>query len=373
MRRLLYNTHLWVGLIAGLLIVLLGLSGSALVFRADLERFATRDWRTVTPSAQALPLDLLVERAQGAVPGKVLARITPANTPAESVQIFLAKPRARNLKDAQLVQVFVDPYRGTVLGIRRTDQGGIWWLQDLHYALFAGEPGLKVNGVAAFGLLGLSLSGPILWWPGWRRRREGFRVRSRPIAAKWRDLHAVSGVVACVALAIISVTAVYYAYRGTASAVVTLVSGNAAAPPPVVRPPTDAATPVSLQQLLDAARAAAPTARFDELRASRGGTAPASLSFRLPGDIVPGRHRMFIDPYRADVLRIDHFDALGSAARLTASMGPWHFGSFGGRWTQGLWFVAGLVPAFLFGSGLWLWMRRRRVATLDSAPRGVVD
>ena len=358
MRRLLYNAHLWGGLIAGLLVIVLGLSGSALVFRADLERLATRDWRKVEPAAQVLPLDTLLERAMAAVPGKVLARITVANRPTDAVQVFLQKPRARNLKDAELVNVFVDPYRGTVLGVRRTDEGWIWWLQDLHYALFAGETGLKINGVAAFVLLGLSLSGPVLWWPGWRRRRDAFRIRPRPAAAKWRDLHAVSGVVACVALALISVTALYYAYRSTASAVVTLMSG-AAKPPPVVMLPEDAIAPVSLQSLLETARAAVPGATLDELRASRGGTAPASVTFRLPGDVVVGRHRLFIDPYRAAVLRIDRFDEIGTGARVAASMGPWHFGTFGGRYTQWLWFVVGLVPAFLFGSGLWLWMRRR--------------
>jgi uncharacterized iron-regulated membrane protein len=359
MRRLLYNLHLWGGLIAGLLVVVLGISGTALVFRADIERFETRDWRTVVPVGAALPLDELIELARTAVPGKVLARVTLANSPDDSVQVFLQKPRAQNLKDAQLVNVFVDPYRGIVLGVRRTNEGWIWWLQDLHYALFAGEPGLKVNGVAAAVMFGLALTGPVLWWPGWRRRRDAFRVRARPAAAKWRDLHAVSGVVACLALAMISLTALYFAYRGAASAVVTLVAGNSARPPPTLAQPSADTPPSSLQQLVAVARAAIPEAHFDELRASRNGTSPASISFRLPGDFVFGRHRLFIDPYRAEVVRIDRFEELNAGAQMTGNMAPWHFGSFGGRVTQWIWFVLGLLPMFLFGSGLWLWLRRR--------------
>ena len=362
MRRWLYNVHLWGGLIAGLLVVVLGISGTALVFRADIERFETRDWRHVVPAGEARPLDELIDVARTAVPGKVLARVTLANAPDDSVQVFLQKPRARNLKDAQLVNVFVDPYRGTVLGVRPTNEGWIWWLQDLHYALFAGEPGLKVNGVAAAVLLGLALSGPFLWWPGWRRRRDAFRIRPRPAAAKWRDLHALSGVVAALALALISLTALYYAYRGVATTVVKVVAGDAARPPPAVALPGGDPPAVPLQRLVDVARAAVPDAHLDELRASRGGAAPASITFRLPGDFVVGRHRMFIDPYRAQVLRIDRFEELDAGARMTANMAPWHFGTFGGRPTQWLWFVLGLLPAFLFGSGLWLWLRRRRAA-----------
>ena len=362
MRRFLFNVHLWGGLIAGVLVVALGLSGTALVFRPDLERMATREWRTVQPVGQALPLEQLVDSALAAVPDKVLARVTLANDPGEAVQVYLQKPRARNLKDAELIDVFVDPYRGSVLGVRATNRGWLWWLQDFHYALFSGEPGLKVNGIAAITLLGLASTGPILWWPGWKRRRDAFRVRPRPAQAKWRDLHALTGIVACLALALISLTAMYYAYRSTATAVVTLASGNAALPPPQAVVPADGSPALPLQAIVDAARAAVPAARLDEFRASRGGSSPASVSFRLPDDAVFGRHRMFIDPYSAAVLRIDRFEELGAGAQALANMAPWHYGTFGGRLTQWLWFVAGLLPAFLFGSGLWLWLRKRRVS-----------
>jgi len=50
-------------------------------------------------------------------------------------------------------------------------------------------------------------------------------------------------------------------------------------------------------------------------------------------------------------------------------MGPWHFGSFGGRITQWIWFVVGLVPAGLFATGLWLWLRRRARRNVPAADR----
>ena len=68
---------------------------------------------------------------------------------------------------------------------------------------------------------------------------------------------------------------------------------------------------------------------------------------------------MFLDPVTATVLRIDRHESLDAGGRLFANMTPWHFGTFGGRLTQVLWFVAGLIPALLFGSGAWLWLRKR--------------
>jgi uncharacterized iron-regulated membrane protein len=84
------------------------------------------------------------------------------------------------------------------------------------------------------------------------------------------------------------------------------------------------------------------------------------VSFRLPGDVVTGRHRVYLDPTTAAVVRIDLHDEQPAGARLIENMAPWHYGSFAGRASQWVWFAAGLAPAMFFGSGLWLWLRRRR-------------
>lgn len=360
MRKTLFQLHKWGGLTVGLLVVLLGLSGSALVYRADFERWETRAWRTVDPAGARLALDRIAALATAAAPRKVVTRIVLTGDDRSSVEVVLQDPGARNLKQARLLSVFVDPYTGSVLGTQSRDSGWIWLLQDFHYALFAGNPGLKVNGFGAVALLALAVSGPVLWWPGWKQRRLAFRVRSRPLSARWRDIHALAGVAACALLAILSVTALYYAFRSTATAVVALASGTSGVAPPTVDAGPAMSRPATLDSLVAAARAAVPDARLDELRPARRPGSAASISFRLPGDVIVARHRMFIDPMSARVLRIDRFESLPSGARVLASMQPLHFGTIGGRVTQALWFIAGIVPAMLFGSGLWLWLRRRR-------------
>lgn len=373
-RSLLFTLHTWGGLTIGLLIVVLGLTGSALVFRADIERWQVADWLEVAPEAQRLTLDEVVAIGAARIPEKEVVRVVLPHSETSSVEVVLQKRKPLNLKDAELVAVFVDPYRGTVLGTRERAKGWIWQLQDFHYALFAGGPGLKVNGVAAAIMVGLAVTGPLLWWPGWRRRKDAFRVRSRPNAAFWRDLHAVSGVVACVALLLVGLTGLYYAYRTTATAVIALASGTSGVPAPMVEAAVELPA-ASIVTLIAAAKRVVPEARLDELRPARRAGSPAVVSFRLPGDVVFGRHRLFLNPADATVLRIDRHDSLPLGARLLGNMAPWHFGSFGGRVTQWLWFVLGLMPAGFFASGLWLWLRKRRVASRQTAavqvsPRG---
>jgi uncharacterized iron-regulated membrane protein len=373
MRRFVFQAHLWTGLLAGLLIALLGLSGSALVFRADIERWQVSDWLTVPPQGERHSLDEAVARALREYPERELSKVLVPEAAHESIEVVLQLRNPPTLKAADLISVYVDPYRLQILGERRRAAGGMWWLQDFHYALFAGEPGLKINGIAALALLVLALSGPVLWWPGSGRWRHALKVRRRPAAARWRDLHSVGGIVSWLAIVLITLTALYFAFRGTATAALTLASGAATVAPPAILqdtatgPGRDAPPAFApLSTLVRAAREAEPTARFDELRPARTLQRPASLSFRLPGDTVPGRHRMFLDPTTGIVLRVDRFESLDAGGRLFANMAPWHFGSFGGRLTQWLWFVVGFVPAMLLGSGFWLWLRKRRSGPVNS-------
>jgi uncharacterized iron-regulated membrane protein len=352
--------HKWGGIAIGALVAAIGVSGSLLVFRGDIERWQVREWREVAPTAERLSLDDIVAVGAAAIPEKEVVRVMLPAGSTESVEVVLQKRRPRNLKDAELVSVFVDPYRGIVLGQRERAKGWIWQLQDFHYAFFAGEPGLKANGVVALTLLLLAVSGPVLWWPGWRRRAEAFRVRARPRLAFWRDLHAVAGVTACAVLAFLALTALYFAYRPVASAVVTLTTGSGGVTPPQVSQAASEAPRATLAALVASAAAAVPEARWDELRPARRAGSAATLSFRLPGDFVIGRHRLYLNPSDATVIRIDRHHDLAPGARVLGNMVPWHFGTFGGRTTQGLWFVAGLLPAALFATGLWLWWSRRR-------------
>ncbi len=366
MKKALHTLHTWGGLTIGLLIAVVGLTGSALVFRADIERWQVSDWHQLQPLAAQLPLERVIEIGASVHPAREVVRVVLPQQASDSIEVLLQKRGARNLKDADLIGVFIDPYRGEVLGQRARARGWVWWLQDFHYALFSDEAGLKVNGVSAAVLLGLAVTGPILWWPGWRNRRLALRVRTRPAAARWRDLHAISGLVACLALALISATALYYAYRSTATATIALIAGTAGVPAPVAAAPSTGATPAVASAIVAAVSVAVPLARLDELRPSRRDGMPAVVSFREPGDFVFGRHRVYLDPTTSDILRIDRHGELPASARLLGNMAPWHFGSFGGRVTQWLWFVLGLLPAGLFATGAWLWWRKRSRRTLPA-------
>ena len=369
---MLRTLHRWIGLVAGLWVVALGVSGSALVYRDALEAREARHISSVTPAGAALDLDSLAAIANAERTDKriVRVRLPQADAQDRAVEFIMLTPGARTLKESQLVSVYVDPYRGVPLGQRDHTTSWIWWMQDFHYALLAGEQGLRINGIAALLLVALGISGLLTWWPGfrWTMIRNTLRVRFNAAAIVWlRDLHILTGLVSLGVLMVIAVTAMYYTFRPTVTAAVEQVSG-ARLQPPVVEV-LDDAPGATLAAIVAAAQMAVPEARLLELRPSSRPGMAATLNFLLPGEHVPGGNRIYVHPQRAEVLRVDRHHALPTTDWLFASMAPWHFGSFGGQVSRAIWFVAGLVPLGLFVSGGWVWLRRRQRRRQPALPK----
>lgn len=57
--RYLFTIHSWFGLITGIFLLMLGLSGSLLIFKEDLDHFIYHDLLTVKPQGTPLSLDSL--------------------------------------------------------------------------------------------------------------------------------------------------------------------------------------------------------------------------------------------------------------------------------------------------------------------------
>ena len=108
MRASLLVFHRWLALAASVFILVVAVTGSALVFEGAIDRGLNPQLWRVTPGTQPLSLDTLAARAK-AVSGDSISALTLANV---SDRAWVARTRAR--------QIFLDPYTGRVLGTRAT-------------------------------------------------------------------------------------------------------------------------------------------------------------------------------------------------------------------------------------------------------------
>lgn len=187
LRKALFQVHLWTGIIAGLYIVAVSVSGSALVFRREIERGTHRSVIAAN-GRPMLSAEEIEQRAQRADPSGELLSVIAPQTPDRPYGVVLAMGARRVLR-------LFDPYTGAALSDRRPwADRALNFLADLHDNLLLGLTGRILNGLGALLLVLMSLTGAVLWWPGIKNWRRSTRVKwnARPARLNW-DLHSAIG------------------------------------------------------------------------------------------------------------------------------------------------------------------------------------
>ena len=167
MRRALFQVHLWVGVLVGLYVFLVCLTGAALVFRLDMQRIVHP--QLFTPSAgEPAEAIAILDSLKAHYPRY---RISGIDAPTTGRPTYLAYV----MDGERFLTVLVDPVTATVLG-ELPERSIVRTLQDLHFDLLAGRTGRVVNGAGALLLLVLCVTGVVIWWPGIANWRRGFVV-----------------------------------------------------------------------------------------------------------------------------------------------------------------------------------------------------
>ena len=343
-RAWLFQVHLWVGLLFGLYMAAIGLTGSALIFRPEIEpRLIARPVHGSTPGK---PFQAAWDNLQRAYPTHAISTISlnqyPGTTPADPYRVKLQT-------GTRTFFTYVDSSTGALLGVQHPV---IQWIQELHFKLFAGYTGVVVNAVGASLFVMMCLTGTIIWWPGRRQWKQGFSVRW---AARWPvvnyDLHHVIGISSALLLGAVA-----------AAAVVSAIEYRAAYHPEEVAWQSQVhAWPVDLDAVVDAANAAVAGGRGTFLYLPTSPTAP----FRFDKTVNGMTYRIFLDQQDGRVLRIDNAPLDTSLhARVDQWAGLIHYGRFWGYTSRSAWVVLGLTVPMLFVSGLLMWWHRVVVRTL---------
>jgi len=185
--NLAWRWHFYAGLFVAPFMVLLALTGIIYLFKPQLDPLMYGHLLTVPAAERALSADEQLQRAKAAYPRGTLSKYLPPADATSSAQ-FVMHDGGREMT------VFVDPYRGTVLGTQDAKNNLQAIARALHGELMIGTVGDRLVELAAGWGVMLVISGMYLWWPRgksssgvlWPR----FNTRGRVF---WRDLHVVTG------------------------------------------------------------------------------------------------------------------------------------------------------------------------------------
>ncbi len=369
MRKILFQIHLWTGLLLGAVFVLLGLSGSLLVY--DHEILAIGEKPAPQASAgPALPLGSLLMSARAAVPDRKLqATVQLPQDASDAVTVRFQKGG----RGRPVTTVFVDPATARVLDVRTATPNSFFgFLRQFHGNLAMGREGRQIVGWLGVGMLALGLSGIVLWWPKRGAWKYAFGVR-KGRRGYWfhRDLHGAVGIWCWVVFIIVSFSGVAIVFPET---VRTLASVGTAPTGKVFDTrrgvevtPGAGVKPLEADGALALVKARYPNAVIRSIALPARGTEALRVTMgRADGPVSIA----FVDPYRKAIVAVRNPPG-GVLDNIMAWQRPLHAGDGLGVIWRALVFLSGLLPAVFFVTGLVMWLKKRN--TRRHFPTGVKD
>ena len=369
LRRALFQIHLWVGLIVTLYAIVIGLSGSALVFREEIERATQPTLYHLAPSTQQTSLATTIQRIEAARPGWRAFSLSGLDHQDQAIALLMTPQHGP--PTANFRYVSFNPHTGEVLLDRQRYDGLLGWITNLHFYLLSGHNGLLLSGWMALGLLILCLTGIVLWWPGIRRAASALILHRRH---SWRrinwDLHAVIGFWTGALLLAVTFTGLYFAFPTPITNLMFFATGSthqaakAEAPAKPLTPSTTAL--LSVDQTLAAARKALPPdAPPSYLQLPTKPNTPYNATGYYAGTAPYSQLvRISLDPHTGAVLSSEDTRTQPLALRLIQYFFAIHFGSFAGEGPLGLlvkalWVLIGIAPALLGVTGVLMYWNRK--------------
>lgn len=186
LRKLVFQVHLWMGVGLGLYVLVISLSGSAILLKSPFYEWFTP--RKVEPvNSTPLEGEALNARMAEVYAGYELGFTTPPEQPDDAVYIVLSK-------NGEYFPHYFNQYTGEDVG--PSDPWpikAVYWVADLHEDLMLDETGVMLNGLGGLMFLIMSLTGLMIWWRGRASWFEGFLIkRNSPRAFLWQ-LHSFIG------------------------------------------------------------------------------------------------------------------------------------------------------------------------------------
>lgn len=333
LRKALFQIHLWTGIGLGLYVVLISVSGSAIVFRNEIYKALDQGPKRVSVQGERLTQDQIRDIAHRDYPGYAITFLFESKRPDQATEIWLEKGASKQ-------QRLFNPYSGADLG-RSVPFGisAVAWFSDFHTNLLGGPTGRIVNGIGSIFITLLCVTGAALWWPGLAKWRYSMVFNPR---ANWKrlnwELHSVIGFWTFALVFMWAFTGVYLVFPSPFQRAV-----NHYAPldyyrlpdAELIAPPTPNRTPKPVFALVDDPPQPLP---LPPTRAA-GGKGPDGK-----GQNGKGRRRY-----------VPHYSAGDKILRWIYYL---HFGNFAGNKTKAAWVALGLLPLALFITGFIMWWNR---------------
>ena len=350
-RTFINDVHLWLGLVSGIIIFLVCLSGTILTFEKEIEQWFKEDMKVEVMGAKK-SLSNLMNDPNIQSKGQLTSITIPSDETLPYKLSIKEDPKQRRGTTYE-----VNPYTIDILAPQETGVDKFmfsmfkmhrWLLMDIKW-------GRPIVGIATIIFMILALSGIVLWFPKkvkWKTVKAGFKIKTN---ANWKrinhDLHNTLGFYACILILIMGITGLCWSfegYRDGLSAIMgTRVFGNRGGGPEIDLESLDNGKSINLEEAI--ALANKELSYEGELTISLPNEKNPVYSFRKIADdswSTVAQDRLQIHE-SGNIINKEIYADKPLNVKIASAIKPIHTGTIYGGFSKWLYFLACLIGTSL--------------------------
>lgn len=396
------NIHLYLSLVAGLVIMVTCFTGAALVFEKELQTAIYPErFQVEATGSQAVSLEQMVAQVRAAVPGAKVNSVKIYADPARTVEIGYIDPKAKKgrregkedekREDKKVPeqgasqamkgdakgekkgpekgkeeggggsQAFVNPYTGQLAGLQTQRNPFFFTMFSLHRWLLVGDTGKLIVGISTTIFLFILLTGIILWWP------QNKKILKQRLSIKWsagwkrlnHDWHIVLGFYSAIFLFAFAFTGLAWSFKWFNDGIYWVTGSENKKPEPPHSIVVKGVNSISFDQVYAAAKAQSPNADFYAINRPKEEDGAFTV-MALPKDAAHEKasNQFFFDQYSGKLLSQNLYEERNLGQRVRATFYPVHVGSIGGLPGRIIAFLACIAGVTFPITGVIMWLNR---------------
>ena len=363
LKQIFGQIHLWLGLVSGLVVVVVSLTGCLYVFEEEARDIFQRKYFYVE-NPVGVRKNLM--EISGAIKQQFpKEKITQIRFKSDANAAYLYHMKSKKA-------ISINPYTLQIQGVRDLEADFFAFILDIHLDLKLGEIGSEIIKWNVLIFLVLCISGLILWIP----KQKKFLKQA--LIIKWRtqnwkrlnwDLHSVLGFYGLFVLIIISLTGIFWMFDSAKW----LVSKSVGEPITKTKPAKNISKDSTVNVLMEGAYYTAKKRYSGEVQTfisnPEKNDQPIRVLFRYPYSIVRKQNTLFFDKHTGELLREDLYKNYNNYDKVMRSNYDFHTGRIPilGIGSKIIYFLASLFATTLPISGFLIWLNKRRKKPLKSS------
>ena len=353
--------HTWTSLICTVFLLMLAVTGLPLIFHHEIDHLLgdAPALKEMPAGTARLNLQQLVLAAEKHRPGEVMQYFGFDEEDPNAAFAIMAATAGTEPNSSHTFML--DARTGEALEMPSANGGFMMIMLRLHVDMFAGLPGKLFLAFMGILFVVAIVSGTVLYLPFMRRLKFATVRQDKSTRLRWLDLHNLIGVVALTWMLVVGVTGVI-----SACADLLIAAWRNEALGAMIAPYADAPALTQLApptRLLDIASEVAPDMQPDFI--AFPGTRFSSehhYAVFMKGNTHLTSHLLTPVLIDASTLQVTAVAERPWYMDVMVMSQPLHFGDYGGMPMKILWATLDVLTIIVLGSGVYLWVVRRKAA-----------